>query len=385
MKYDKLQKTKAETAGFTLVEIVAVLVLLGILAAVAVPKFFDLQPSAEEKAAKTAVAEVQARIYARYSKLIYAGSSCSNAIKEVEELKNLADKEDSNGYLFGSFYISTEDGKAIASDSEGTLVHVRRNGGSITFPRGSDTGRDWKLFVPSCTDINLDDSSSVVPVDPDKIQKEEKTDDTSGDNGTCKDPTKEDKEQQDKINDAISDRNPGTFGTDEPYTNVRYMAGSLFIENNKYYIVGMNNSFGGVCSRRYGNYTDSVYQSISEIISKTGNTNIWNAKFIEVFPEKFVRFEPGRGWDNKIEKGSVYLGSNGKLWVWTADSPQEIKYPPADTDSGTRDSWVEIISKKIDDFDGARTELPSGCNYTIKVSEDRCETSDPRGDVVCYK
>ena len=48
MKYDKRQKTKAETAGFTLVEIVAVLVLLGILAAVAVPKFFDLSSDAEK-------------------------------------------------------------------------------------------------------------------------------------------------------------------------------------------------------------------------------------------------------------------------------------------------------------------------------------------------
>jgi len=67
MKNRKMLKNEK---GFTLIEIIAVIIIMGILAAVAVPKFFSMQAEAKKAALDSAFAEASARFNNAFAQYI---------------------------------------------------------------------------------------------------------------------------------------------------------------------------------------------------------------------------------------------------------------------------------------------------------------------------
>ena len=87
--------------GFTLIEIVLVLVLIGILSSMAVPKYFDFQRQAEARAATSAIDEAQTRILSTFAEKLLSGVTCAQAAEAVSDVKTVADSVSGSGGVFG--------------------------------------------------------------------------------------------------------------------------------------------------------------------------------------------------------------------------------------------------------------------------------------------
>ena len=132
-------------AGFTLIEIVMVLVLLGILAGVAAPKFFDLRDTAEEKAAQAVAAEVQARLNGEFADAILKGTP----VKEGDTTKTSMKCSDAQTAAMTAVNANGAFGSSWTVGS----ISAPSNGSTVTIDiTNNSSGKKYpvKIEVPIC-------------------------------------------------------------------------------------------------------------------------------------------------------------------------------------------------------------------------------------------
>ena len=95
----KKQQILRNQEGFTLVEIIAVLIILGILAAVAVPRYIDLESNAKQRAIDAAISELNGR-----ESLTWADHKISTAGYAGDVALNCAGGDPCVDYVLGDDY-----------------------------------------------------------------------------------------------------------------------------------------------------------------------------------------------------------------------------------------------------------------------------------------
>lgn len=83
----RLRKSKNQ-AGFTLIEIIVVMVILGILSVVAVPKFVDLTTQAKIAASQSALGAVRSTLSIKYAENAASGSVAYPAALAATDFAN---------------------------------------------------------------------------------------------------------------------------------------------------------------------------------------------------------------------------------------------------------------------------------------------------------
>ncbi len=128
----KKQNPLRNQEGFTLVEIIAVLIILGILAAVAVPRYIDLEVSSKRRGIEAAVAELNGR-----ESLVWAETKISGSGDATTVMSSIAHTDPTSHLYLGEEYIwagaPSMDGTTVL-DFQGQTADVTRAPETPTTP-----------------------------------------------------------------------------------------------------------------------------------------------------------------------------------------------------------------------------------------------------------
>lgn len=118
------KKVTSDKKGFTLIELIIVVAILGVLTAMAVPKFFKVQEKAKQDADKATLAMITKSVELYYHQgLIKNEGELNGKVSNSSELKKLLEKD------FSNLVFQYKEGDKIYTINEVT----------ITFEKATDT------------------------------------------------------------------------------------------------------------------------------------------------------------------------------------------------------------------------------------------------------
>lgn len=283
--------------GFTLIEIVAILILIGILMAVAASKYFDMRDEAQKRAALATVAEAQSRINSVFAEKILSGETCADARNHASKLENIAD-DNSFPYVFGD-YCLVDAGTGVG-DSNVLKVNVGLISDSTATIITSAT-----LYLPECGSKN---SGSGGTGDGDNDGDEDNSDnDPNAGNGDWW-----------LTNQQIVDK----------YGSVAVKWGMKLDEFVKTLIPGSIVKF-------LGGYIITDYQFGIHFLNSTAQTK----------DEQWARHD-GNSWTKAPINGSYYLGENDEVYVYVGESSNPTVPTSTDYETLKQQGWIKVYNNK---------------------------------------